>query len=138
MYIVLDIKGKKVLITKEDIDDIMCSALEGGICHWCWRCDVVEDDYYGEYAHEQISNLGSLRMYLIESFGENETCVLSLGNFLRGIKFYLNAHDLSNSLNTVLELDYTCNKYRISSTWIDGIMADIVVQYALFGDILFS
>ena len=44
-------KGKKfevkaeinVTLTQEDIDDIMCSALEGGICYWASEAEVVED-----------------------------------------------------------------------------------------------
>lgn len=27
--------GKRVIVTEEDVDDIMCSALEGGITYWC-------------------------------------------------------------------------------------------------------
>ena len=38
-----------VEITQQDIDDIMCSALEGGINYWCRKAEVV-GDYLGEYS----------------------------------------------------------------------------------------
>ena len=40
--------------TGQDVDDIMVSALEGGICYWCDRV-TVEGQYLGKYASEQIS-----------------------------------------------------------------------------------
>lgn len=135
MYIVMEVGSKDLLITKEDIDDIMCSALEGGICYWCWKAEVVENKYYGEYAHEQISNLGSLRIYLIEdnNVSEPHQYVLTFGKFLRGIKLYL----AEQNLDKVLELDYVYNKYRISPTYMDGNMADEIVQNALFGELVY-
>ena len=33
--------AKEVKVTAEDIDDIMCSALEGGINYWCCKAEVV-------------------------------------------------------------------------------------------------
>lgn len=49
-----------VEVTNQDIDDIMCTALEGGITYWCRRAEVVGGKYLGEYAHEQISRGGEV------------------------------------------------------------------------------
>ena len=38
-----------VVVSGEDIDDIMCSALEGGINYWCGKAEV-DGKYLGEYA----------------------------------------------------------------------------------------
>lgn len=43
-----------VRISTEDIDDIVTTALEGGICYWCRRAEV-KGKYLGEFASEQIS-----------------------------------------------------------------------------------
>lgn len=48
-----------VTLTQQDIDDIMASALDGGICYWCRMAEVV-GEYLGEYASDQISLGGSL------------------------------------------------------------------------------
>ena len=52
-------------LTQQDIDDIMVSALEGGVNYWC-RSVVVEGDYLGEYASDQISRGGQLTFWLHE------------------------------------------------------------------------
>lgn len=44
----------QIVVTGEDIDDIMASALEGGITYWCDRAKV-DGNSLGEYASEQIS-----------------------------------------------------------------------------------
>ncbi len=61
----------------KDIDDIMCAALEGGITYWCSRAEVV-GEYLGEYASEQISKGGELRLYDCES---DEVYTLTLDKF---------------------------------------------------------
>ena len=40
-----------VRLTQQDVDDIMVSALEGGICYWCDRV-TVEGQYLCKYASE--------------------------------------------------------------------------------------
>ena len=54
-------------VLDEDIDDIMCAALEGGINYWCNRVEVVGEKYFGKYASEQISRGGELLLYDCES-----------------------------------------------------------------------
>ena len=51
-----------VLVTDEDIDDIMESALNSGITYWCNKVKVV-GEYLGEYASDQISRGGTLKIY---------------------------------------------------------------------------
>lgn len=51
----------EIVLTQEDIDDIMCGALEGGITYWCDEAKVV-GDYLGEYGSEQIARGGKLRL----------------------------------------------------------------------------
>ena len=51
-----------VRISTEDIDDIVTTALEGGICYWCRRAEV-KGKYLGEFASEQISRGGVLVLH---------------------------------------------------------------------------
>ncbi len=48
----------EILLTQEDIDDIMAGALEGGITYWCSKAEVA-GEYLGEYGHEQIARGGT-------------------------------------------------------------------------------
>lgn len=55
-----------IKLTEEDIDDIMCGALEGGVTAiWCGKVEVC-GDYLGKYASEQISRGGELLFYETE------------------------------------------------------------------------
>ena len=74
----------EVIVTQEDIDDIMAGALEGGINYWCGKAEVA-GDYLGEYASEQISRGGQL---LLHDFEEDKTYTLDKEKFLKGLKMY--------------------------------------------------
>lgn len=71
----------KVEFDNECIDDIMATALEGGITYWCDDAEVV-GDYLGEYASEQISRGGTLKLHDSE---EDKTYELTLDKFLVGL-----------------------------------------------------
>ena len=71
----------KVELDNECIDDIMATALEGGITYWCDDVEIV-GDYLGEYASEQISRGGTLKLHDSE---EDETYELTLDKFLAGL-----------------------------------------------------
>ena len=115
---------RNLRITNEDIDDIMCAALEGGITYWCGKAEVV-GDYLGEYAHEQISRDGALKLYDIEDGSVYE---LTLFKFLQGVRIYMeNSDDPPIMYNN-----------RIDASFIDADAADSIIQYALFGDIVYG
>lgn len=117
---------RTVIVTQEDIDDIMGGALEGGITYWCCKAEVVEDDYYGEYASEQISRGGSLRLYDNET---DEKYLLTLEKFLKGIRLAIK-YGYGN--------DWFSDDARLDCCMIDGEAADIIVQMALFGEVVFG
>lgn len=113
----------EIEITNEDIDDIMCSALEGGINYWCGKCEVV-GDYLGTWASEQISNGGWLKLYDAES---NDVWTLNKEMFLKGVKKYI-----ENGYHNIVD------NGKINGLEIDSEVADCIVQYALFDDIIFG
>lgn len=113
-------------VTMEDIDDIMCAALEGGITYWCSKAKVV-GEYLGEYGHEQIARNGKLMLY---DMVEDEKYELDRDDLLKGIKMAIEEGYYENyewftgsSLNT---------------DNIDGEVADVIVQMALFEDVIYG
>ena len=117
--------NKKYEVTSQDIDDIMATALDS-ISYWCRKAKVV-GEYLGEYASDQISRGGSLILYDAES---NDCWELNLENLLHGIEKAIEDNwfdDYGSYDNGVL---YT--------TEIDGEVADVIVQLALFDDIVFG
>lgn len=121
----------RAALTQQDIDDIMVSALEGGINYWCRRV-VVQGDYLGEYASEQISRGGKLAVWLDEPFEEDKTCyLLDLDKFLAGFKLWLEKGGDSYDA-----IDYSDGS--VDCGQIDANCADEIVQYALFGELVFG
>lgn len=119
-----------VKITDEDIDDIMSIALDGGVtAAWCASaCPAGE--YLGEYASDQISRGGTLIFTDIE---EDEQYELTKDKLIKGITTFLcNAGD-----GRYLEPDELANM-RINTLQIDAIDADAILQYALFGEIIYG
>lgn len=112
----------KIKVTDEDIDDIVSTAFEGGITYWCRKAEVV-GEYLGEYASDQISRGGKIILYDAES---NDKWELNKDNFLKGLQKFLNKRP---SVLTDGEID-TCN--------IDAEDADMIIQYALFGELVFG
>lgn len=116
----------EIKVTQEDIDDIMCSALEGGINYWCNKAEVV-GEYLGEYASEQISRGGILLLHDAE---EDEVYDLDLNHLLNGIKQAYEGNYFS---------DYEwCDGKTIDTCQVDAEVADCIVQLALFDEIVFG
>lgn len=119
-----------VRLTQQDVDDIMVSALEGGICYWS-DCVEVVDRYLSEYASGQISRGGKLKIHVDEPFDEENTewYELDIEKFAQGFRLWLeNGGDRYGAVSNG-EVD-TCE--------IDGEMADLIIQYALFGEVVYG
>lgn len=117
-----------VVITNEDIDDIMCIALEGGITYWCEKVEVV-GGYLGEFASDQISRGGTLILFDSE---EDKQYELTKEKLINGILMYLKqpvGDDFLEMVDHKLHLDTAC---------VDAIVADAIVQYALFNEIVYG
>lgn len=116
-------------ITDGDIDDIMAGALEGGIDYWCDEAEVV-GDYLGTYASEQISRGGQLKLYDME---EDECHILTRESFIDGVVKYLqNPHPydiLDGGDRAFIQID-TCQ--------CDAVVCDMIVQYAIFGEVIYG
>ena len=112
------------VVSAEDIDDIMSTALDGGITYWCGRAEVV-GEYLGEYASEQISRGGALKLHDIEGDGVFE---LTLDKFLVGLRLWIE-NERAFALTKAGRLDIG---------QIDAAAADLIIQYALFNDIVYG
>ena len=113
----------EVNLTQQDIDDIMVTALEGGINYWCRKAKVV-GEYLGECASEQISRGGTLVLYDAESSDQWE---LTLEKFLNGVKLYF-----EQGCHVQVEDN------AIDAGDIDAGDADCIIQFALFGKEVFG
>lgn len=118
-----------IIVTDDDINDIMCTALEGGINYWCNAAKVPEDKRVANWGHEQIANGGELKIHVIEPFDEEGTewYTLDKEKFMKGMKKYIQdpVYDCIVAENGKLFLDVG---------EIDAVCADSIIQYSLFGE----
>jgi len=120
----------EVKLTQQDVDDIVCTALEGGITYWADKA-VVVGEYLGEYASEQISRGGKLRIRTMEPFDKNNTrwYELDIEKFLQGFRLWVeNGYDECNAVSGG----------QVDCCEIDGCTADCVIQLALFGEVVYA
>ncbi len=114
-----------VQLTEEDIDDIMCTALEGGISYWCRKAEVA-GEYLGEYASEQISRGGTLKLYDAE---EDDIYELTLDKLLHGFKLWvIGGYDTYGAVSNG----------EFDTMEIDAEKADQICQLALFDEIIYG
>ena len=126
---VLDVSFS-VFVTDEDIDDIMVSALEGGINHWCAEA-LVQGEYLGEFASDQISRGGTLLLYDAEERKYEE---LTKEKFLDGLRCYLKDPIYDDTIYPGTHED----RYLLDFTMIDAPASDMIIQYALFGEVVYD
>lgn len=117
-----------VRLTSQDIDDIMSASLDGGVtAEWCRRADVV-GRRKGKYASDEISRGNQLLFHL---YDDKATRTLDLSRFLAGVRLWI---EHSGRL-PVSEDD---GDAYIDAGEIDAADADAIVQYALFGELVYG
>ena len=109
-------------VSNEDIDNIVSIAFEDGISYWCNKTEVVGD---------QISHGGVVKLYDFDN-GDNYT--LTKSAMLEGI---------SKAIIDGFFLEYECVKFddgiiTLDTCQVDEEIADAIVQYALFGKIVYK
>lgn len=116
---------KKVKLSKQDIDDIVCTALEGGITYWCDYARV-DGDYLGEYVSDQISRGGSLILHDEE---DDLEYALDLDNFIGGFV---------TACKDGYAYEWFDDDGSVDFGMIDADAADVIIQYALFGEVVYG
>ena len=112
----------EVSLTRQDIDTIMCMALDN-ISSWCQRVEIAGKQLC-ESASSQIANAG----VLIFHSAEKSCCwKLTLSKFLNGLKLYFERG-----------LHVKVDDNRIDLCDVTGSDADCIVQFALFGEVVYA
>ena len=116
----------EIEVTDQDIDDMMVTALEGGL-PWCGMAEVVGGEYLGQYASDQISRGGKLILHDAESDDKWE---LDKAKFLNGLTRWI-----QNSSNMMYAVD---DDGRIDAGNIDAGDIDEIIQIAVMGEVVFG
>lgn len=116
-----------IIVTNSDIDDIMTTALEGGINYWADQAETVgtlREEDKDLYISETISRGYTVEIHDAE---EGEIYQLDLEKLLNGITYGVQ--------NGFVEIN---NGGTIDTGDIDAIAADVIIQAALFGDVIYG
>lgn len=122
-----------IKVTEDNIEDIMCTALEGGINYWC-HYDRNDEEYlpYMDYDDEPFSELCAKILldggwfWLISL---DEYFSFTLDKLMTGIQRWIDGgYDMYGAVDGE-ELD--CGN-------IDSECADCIIQLALFGEIVYG
>ncbi len=115
-------------VTAQQIDDFVSTAFEGGITYWCFRaepnCDTWPDGV--DYASQCLTRGYGIVLYDSEDVtdeGNPSEYILTLSNMLSGIQMFCDLHNKSYNM--------LCEDYDASD-------ADCIVQYALFGKLVYG
>lgn len=117
---------RRVYLMPEDIDEIMCLAVDG-IEGWCDRIDLGDEELLGDWDHEQISRGGSLILHNSE---DNKEYTLTLEKLLKGFSIAC-----AKGYNNCLEW-FSGDSINVAN--MDAAAADTIVQCALFGDAIWG
>lgn len=113
---------REINLTNQDIDCIISSALEcGGIAYWCSSYELVGKKL-GEFACEQISLGGSIKL---EEEDTGDWYTLDKETLLKGVRLWLN-DDFSEHIDSDDLFDF------------DAEISDIIIQYAIFEEIIYG
>lgn len=134
----------EVMVMPEDIDDIICTALEGGIGYWACLDNSTED--FKNAPEEETTSETTSRLLkegktitLIDE-EEDERHELTLEKLLAGIKLYL--EDKKRPYNILADnlssAEYRKGVYELDCCMVDADVADMIIQYAIFGELVFA
>ncbi len=122
---------KKVIINQEDIDDIMVTALEGGITYWCYGAQsIMPDEWMRENKIE----------YLSDVTGRGGDIVLTTedGDFILTLQAFYNGLQQLIDESGEYYIESTSDGLKIDTSEIDADIADLIIQYALFGKLVYA
>jgi hypothetical protein len=111
---------KTIIVKEQDIDDIMVTALEGGINYWCDGVVINSNPTYKEYASEIIADGGELRLYEID-----------------GGQFLLTRNMILKGIDKAMD-HFGYDSFEKFMDEHDATTADVVVQFAIFDKIVYG
>jgi len=125
----------EIEVTDEDLGDVMCTALEGGIGYWAcldntrdeWK--KYETEEYKDTCIDEIATLILLEgktLYFLDAEGDDEIYQLTLEKLLDGI-------------SQVVAIDSTLLvEGKLDLCSVDAEIADNIIQYGIFNELVFG
>ena len=144
----------KVIVTDQDIDDILCTAFEGGINYWCqyYNChapintDGKEIPMKVDHNYEYLSRGGSLSIVVRDDHipdpnrKDNDLIskvrVLNKNTFIKGMELYINKY-APELIRHKMNIDGK-NVYKLEVGSLDAGDCDNIVQFVCFNEVRYG
>lgn len=131
-----DLIGQAV-ITDINIEDVVDTAINEGISYWCRAVEIAENPRGEDYS-AHILNGGVLKLRVVEEDERKITWYkLDRDAISRGIQLWLKDFFTKNTIKNVMYRDKD-DAIRLDLAAIDTEMSDAIIQYAIFGEMLFA
>ena len=104
----------EVRVSDQDLEDILSLALEVGIAHWCRQYDST-----GKFG---------ITLYATDS---DDKWVFGKSDLIRGIKQFITSDNQWSILNA------DKNGVYVDTAMVDAYVADVIIQYACMGRVIF-
>jgi len=110
----------KITIKEEHIDDLMVTALEGGINYWCSDVFIIDNPNKCSFASEVVAYGGEIKLITFE-----------------GVEFKLNRDLVVQGIKKAME-HFEYDSFNNLMNEHDAITADVIIQFTLFDKIVFG
>ncbi len=128
-------------ITRENVSDILCTALYGGVWYWCPKVHVVgevdsDKECYEDKLADHLFNGGTIDFYEDEEeTGDEDDFIprpLNLESLVKGIKRFIEEY------SSCLPVTRSGGRLELECGEIDANDADTIIQLACLGDVIYG
>ena len=141
----------QVKITKEDVLDIICSAVNGGVGYW-GETSANGEDYSEAKKHLVEQGVDLKDICYEEVFAQIlfDGKSLEITDIENDKKYFLSLEKLFIGLQAAIEEGYYSHynwyvpkgdgfgEWQLNCCQVDSAVADIIIQFSLFGEVLFG
>lgn len=123
--IIIEVR-KKIELNQDVVDDLIVTALEGGINYWCGEAYCTDEKWREDDDCKYLSGVISrgYGIMLVDREDDTERWELTLDKFKKGIEMWI---------------ENECGGYWSGDPGeIDGDAIDLIIQYAVMGRIIFG
>lgn len=118
----------ELALTEEDIETIIVNGLEGGIGYWAgldntgeaWEA-IPKDEPYSTWATKILLEGGTVKLYDVEDAEDDTDWTLTLDKIIKGFELNYKERPHDNDIENGDATTYDC-----------------IIQYAIFGEVVFG
>lgn len=121
---------KKIGLTEEDIKDILCSCIEGGSNYWC---QIQNDGEEWDEVEKELPEDSTIEDCIMALWGKGY--VLHVVDVEEYGEYDITFENFLDAIQSVID-DGTWDGEDVCD--VDGCVGDCIMQYAVFGEVIYG